>query len=93
MEKATPRIVCAANKCLDMIAVGPRHFDKVMQRQIAFYGSLWKKDKVEQGFIDQFGTFHNRHDSWIIAEAAGQIWRRCGGDTIDDGRLFSENLY
>ena len=93
MEKALPRIVCAAMRCVDIVVVGPRHYDSVMQQQIAFYESLWTKNKVEQGFIDQHGNFYNRHDAWVIAEANGQIYRRCGGDTIDGGRLFSENLY
>ena len=49
--------------------------------------------KSEQGFIDRFGKFHNREEAWKIAEPAGQIRRRVGGDTINGGTLFSENLY
>ena len=49
--------------------------------------------KSEQGFIDRFSKFHNREEAWKIAEAAGQIRRRVGGDTINGGTLFSENLY
>ena len=49
--------------------------------------------KSEQGFVDRFGKFHNREEAWKIAEPAGQIRRRVGGDTINGGTLFSENLY
>ena len=49
--------------------------------------------KSEQGFIDRFSKFHNREEAWKIAEPAGQIRRRVGGDTINGGTLFSENLY
>ena len=49
--------------------------------------------KSEQGFIDRLGKFHNREEAWKIAEPAGQIRRRVGGDTINGGTLFSENLY
>jgi hypothetical protein len=45
---------------------------------------------AEQGFIDQYGSFHTREEAWLIADAAGQI--------INDrewvtGRLHSEHLY
>lgn len=46
-----------------------------------------------QGFIDKFGKFQTREEAWVIAEAAGQIIRRVGGDHVNGGRLYSENLY
>ena len=87
------RIVCAALRKDGDIIIGPRHFDATMRRQIEDYSEdycigYWKS--AEQGFIDQFGNFHSREDALIIAIAAGQILRRCGGDTRE---LFSENLY
>ena len=87
------RIVCAANRYNDVIILGARHFDSAMHRQIAQLDSGLKPDssgKWEQGFIDQFGNFHDRLEAHIIATAANQIIRRVGGD---DYRLYSENLY
>lgn len=83
------RIVCAAVLFSDgTMLVGPRHFDTVMMAQ---YEKVLKgAEEVEQGFIDQWGTFFDRKDSWGIAEKAGQILRRCGGD---GEQLYSENLY
>lgn len=79
------RVVCAAMKDGNgTIICGPRHWDKIMH-QNASGKSGW-----EQGFVDQHGEFLTREDAWKIAEAAGQIIRRVGGD---GGRLFSENLY
>jgi hypothetical protein len=48
----------------------------------------WKL--AEQGFVDQIGTFMTREEAWIVAENAGQILYRVGGDGT---KLFSENLY
>jgi hypothetical protein len=63
-----------------------------MRRQIdqldAFCG-----DPVDQGFLDQHGVFLSRTEAWKVAEAAGQILRRVGGDDANGGTLFSENLY
>lgn len=83
------RIVCAAVLYSDgSMLVGPRHFDEVMQAQ---HARLPKNvAEVAQGFIDQWGTFFDREDSRAIAQRAGQILHRCGGD---DTRLYSENLY
>jgi hypothetical protein len=54
---------------------------------------LGEQVDLEEGFIDQFGDFHARTEAWKIAEAAGQILHRCGGDDTDGGTLYSENLY
>ena len=85
------RVVCAANrnpKTLDMI-LGARHFDQLMREAVgARLGSY-----TEQGFIDQRGEFMSRTEAWVVAAAAGQIIRRCGGDDADGGTLYSENLY
>jgi len=43
-----------------------------------------------QGFLTNEGRFVNRKGAWKIAEEAGQIVKRCGGD---GDRLFSENLW
>ena len=79
------RVVCAAIKDgYGTIVCGPRHWDKIMHQSAA---GKWA---WEQGFVDQHGEWLTREEAWVIAEAAGQIIRRVGGD---GGRLFSENLY
>jgi hypothetical protein len=91
------RIVCAANKDISgMIVLGVRHFDEHMLKVL----KLAKLPRfsligVQQGFIDQRGVFLSREEAWLVAEAAGQIIRRVGGDMSADGvgKLFSENLY
>lgn len=98
--KAKPRIVCAALYSnfggRERIVVGPRHMDQTMRNSIAEFVDISAKDwfnTCEQGFIDQFGQYYNRTDAWKIAEAANQIFARCGGDAADGGTLYSENLY
>lgn len=93
-----PRIVCAAVKSRDnQIVASPRHMDIIARniiRALADCESVreWAEGS-EQGFVDQFGIYYNRTEAWKIAEAAGQILRRCGGDTANGGTLYSENLY
>lgn len=86
------RVVCAAVKHPQTGAViaGPRHFDGVMRATI---GDDREWYDGEQGFIDQLGNYLSRTEAWKIAESAGQIFRRCGGDTANGGTLYSENLY
>lgn len=94
--KALPRIVCAAIMMDDEVIVGPRHMDKTMRELIGMRSERsdirWWQEAI-QGFVDQFGDFYTRTEAWKVAEAAGQIFRRCGGDTTDGGTLYSENLY
>ena len=49
--------------------------------------------KSESGFVDNRGNFLTRTEAWKVAEAAGQILYRCGGDETNGGTLYSENLY
>jgi hypothetical protein len=90
------RIVCAAIQFgPKLIVCGVRHFDLLM------YGCLaaMKPDaappleKPIHGFVDNRGIFLNRQEAWKVAEAAGQIIRRVGGDHVEGGTLYSENLY
>jgi DNA-binding PucR family transcriptional regulator len=98
---AQQRIVCAANRYLltGQIVIDIRHFDGLMIKQIDSIRELELNkqgdhdDKWEQGFIDQHGKFLQRTRAWKVAEAAGQIIRRVGGDTANGGTLYSENLY
>ena len=87
-------VVCAAVRYPDgRMLVGPRHFDATMHTQFHAFGIKTQEDRSVQGFIDQHGAFLTREEAWKIAEANGQIKKRVGGDTINGGRLFSENLY
>lgn len=83
------RIVCAANRkrFTGEIVLGIRHWDSFMHHLDT------EGDPVDQGFITNKGRFLDRQEAWKIAEAAGQIIRRVGGDDIDGGTLFSECLY
>lgn len=86
------RVVCAANRNGDLLILGARHFDMTMHRTIELLGldDRLSPSRWEQGFIDQHGVFLTREEAWVVAETAGQIIRRVGGD---GKRLFSENLY
>lgn len=88
------RIVCAANRCnkTGQVILGIRHYDVFMRDQIA-NARGFKDAGAEQGFVDQHGTFVTRTEAWDIANAAGQIIRRVGGDEMNGGTLYSENLY
>jgi hypothetical protein len=79
------RVVCAALRQGSVIICGPRHWDSICRSD--------RHDGWEQGFVDQRGVFLTREEAWKVAEEAWQIVRRVGGDTINGGRLFSENLY
>lgn len=87
------RVVCAAVRYPNVTLIGPRHYDSVMRDQFQAAKLTGAEEDAEQGFIDQHGAFLTRAEAWKVAEAAGQILYRCGGDTRDGGTLFSENLY
>ncbi len=90
MDEYVRRVVCAAIRDESgNIVCGPRHFDHIMQGQLAaFPKGSW--NLAEQGFVDQRGEWLTREEALHIALANGQVIRRCGGD---DHELFSENLY
>lgn len=98
-EPMSRRVVCAANRYPDgFIICGARHYDMIMFAQIKESGrsrldGYDAKGKIEQGFIDQYGTFMDRMEAWHVAEAAGQIIHRAGADGPNRNGLFSENLY
>lgn len=91
------RVVCAANLMTGgVLLVGVRHWDDLMRHQRTVHTlAMWdlRSEETEQGFIDQHGVFMNRQEAWQVAEAAGQILKRCGGDDANGGTLYSENLY
>jgi hypothetical protein len=92
MDQKPPQwVVCAALRKGEVIICGARHFDSIMRSTIRVLSNDYRG--YEQGFIDQTGKFLTRVEAWKVAEANGQIRRRCGNDTSDGGTLFSENLY
>lgn len=95
ISKPQPRIVCAANWTdRGVLVLGIRHHDAFMRQQVRALGHGFSKEDLDyQGFVDQFGKFYSRAEAWKVAEAAGQIIRRVGGNERDGGTLFSENLY
>lgn len=90
-EKPQLRIVCAAMKMEDgMIVSGVRHYSPDMRVTMKrIYGEGYHLKVIEQGFIDQFGQFHEREPAYFIAKACKQILR----EVSTPGTLFSENLY
>lgn len=89
------RIVCAACRLDNTVVTGARHWDAGMHKLAyrVYLGESYAKWEWDQGFIDQHNVFLTRTEAWKIAEAAGQILYRVGGDTTDGGTLYSENLY
>lgn len=99
--RGAPKIVCAAvqSRTLGHVAIGPRHLDAVMRKNMNAWlahedlewDMMWSG--AIEGFIDQHGQFYTRTEAWKVAEVAGQIRFRCGGDDANGGTLYSENLY
>ncbi len=84
-------VVCAAIRNRDgLVICSARHYDRTMRIQIKNSIGDWRLEYIEQGFIDQFGLFLTREEALLVANDAGQIVRRVGGDKKG---LFSENLY
>jgi hypothetical protein len=88
------KVVCAACRNGDYMLVGPRHFCPTMHVQAEAYLKLGYVDdrKWEQGFIDQWETYMDRHEALLVALAAGQPvdFKRNGGS---GNELYSEGLY
>lgn len=87
LDVTNARIVCAAVRLGDgLIIPGPRHWDNVMHRVATALHNRSPMDfaAADQGFIDQFGIFHNRREAAAIAHRAGQA---------NVPELFSEDLY
>lgn len=87
------RVVCAAIRSdAGGIICSPRHWDELTRKQAMDRDPNGYRSwlSAEQGFVDQRGVFMSRAEALLVARAAGQIIRRCGGD---ERELFSENLY
>lgn len=89
-------VAAVANKADDgTIFLGVRHFCPLMQQNIdnwmqvnAIKGN--PRSNMDQGFVDQHGTFMDRKEAMIVAVAACQIKRSIG---YDINELFSEHLH
>lgn len=99
-RKLQRRIVCAANRFRlktggFIVVPGARHYSPDMAAVIDLLEEQLDTRHVYdegQGFIDQWGEYHNRHDALVIATYAGQINTvRQKGAPYDT--LFSEDLY
>lgn len=92
-DRLQPRIVCAAIQTPGKwLIIGVRHMDSFMRARIRDT-EIDGRELMDQGFVDQFGKYYTRTEAWKVAEAASQIFRRCGGDAANGGTLYSENLY
>jgi hypothetical protein len=92
------RVVCAAIRAADgELLLGIRHYSPDMQRQIQQRvdgNKFMHRLDEDQGFVDQFGNWLNRHQAWIVADEADQIKDRTYiGKSLDGPKLYSEALY
>ncbi len=89
------RVVAAANRYGDFVIAGSRHFCVTMHSIIDVFGLdalhayAGGADNEEQGFIDQYGTFHSREEAAKIAVAAGQV----KAEDLRGSQLFSEDVW
>lgn len=86
---AIPQIVCAAMRYKDILILGPRHYDTVMQEQLKAYFPHEDYPRFDQGFIDQWGRFYGRVEAHQLVTSNGQ---KLTTEPLRDV-LFSENLY
>lgn len=95
LVESSRRVVCAAVRCsaLELVIPCVRHCDVLFWNIFDKYEACLKEEVFEQGFVDNKGNFLTRQEAWKVAYGAGQIIRRCGGDTADGGTLYSECLY
>lgn len=99
-RKLQRRIVCAANrfelkKGGFLVVTGTRHYSPDMALVLDHLEDKLVSDHVHgenQGFVDQWGDYHNRRDALIIATYAGQI-NTVRKKSLPLDRLFSEDLY
>ena len=94
--KTVRRVAGVANRYGGIIVMGTRHYSNSMNQALDALGGSevliqWAgEDNYEQGFVDQYGTFLDRKEAWILAESNNQIVYR---DHLPRGTLFSEHLW
>lgn len=92
------RVVCAAIRAADgSLLLGIRHYSMDMHRQIEARRDgekFVRRHDEDQGFVDQYGVWMDRHEAHEVARASGQLIRPelCGADP-DGPKLYSEGLY
>lgn len=93
---ATRMIAGVANRYGSIIVMGTRHYSNLMcvgldalvePRVLIEWAG---EENYEQGFVDQYGTFLDRKEAWLLAESTGQIRYRTG---LPTGTLYSEHLW
>lgn len=73
------------------VVCGVRHGDETMftDDDLDIYVEMFD----EQGFMTNKLRFVDRQEAWVIANRENQIIKLVGGNNVDGGTLFSENLY
>jgi hypothetical protein len=87
------RVVCAAARHPSgHIICSPRHYDHIFHQQVGMLPEEHQREwrSVEQGFVDQRGTFLTREEALAIAITQDQIIR---DQDLAIKKLYSENLY
>lgn len=86
-------IVCAAVRSskTQQVVCGVKHGDETMFTvdDLDIYVEMFD----EQGFMTNKLRFVDRQEAWVIANRENQIIKLVGGNNVDGGTLFSENLY
>ncbi len=82
------RVVCAANKVGELIAIGVRHGCPLMVINATAIGMDLRGS--EQGFIDQYGVFMTREEARAVALEASQVVDMA---ELRAAHLYSEDLY
>jgi len=86
------KIICAAVRQDDIIICSARHFDKLMSSTISNLDIKLKLSKKwEQGFVDQFGTFYDREEAYILVRQNDQDFSPKRNSSTKE--LYSEGLY
>lgn len=89
-------IAGVANRYGGIIVMGTRHYSNLMRMALDALGGSevlikWAgEENYDQGFVDQYGTFLDRKEAWVLAESTGQIRYR---DGLPTGTLYSEHLW
>ena len=87
MRKQTFKVVAAAVMYEGFIAVGVRHFDELIGKQLMAKFSSFEGTKAIQGFVNAYGDFLTRSEAYVAARYNNQCSHKV------DGELFSEDLY
>lgn len=96
MEKVDRRVLAAACKYGDLVVVGVRHYDEIMNGQLRALKAneeleLCKLDKVIQGFIDNQHNFLDRVEALALVKESGQQFYPERNGCTDE--LYSEGVW